>query len=267
MAGPLPGRALDCLRPTLVLDSPVPAMSESLHLADLSMRASYRLDSSRFSALIRITHWITTLSFLGLLVSGIAIFLAHPRLYWGETGGLGTPYALAFPLPFMKGGPSGWGRSLHFLSAWACILTGVLYVLSGVFTRHLRKNLLPEKADLSLNSLWRVASERFHLKRPTEEESLSYNVLQRLTYLTVIFVLFPLLIWTGFAMSPALVSVLPGVVTSLGGQETARTIHFFAASFVVLFFFVHIAMICLAGFSARVGAMITGHRTAKIERP
>ena len=82
-------------------------MSESLNLADLSMRASYRLDSSRFSALVRVTHWITTLSFLGLLVSGIAIFLAHPRLYWGETGGLGTPYVLAFPLPFMKGGPSG----------------------------------------------------------------------------------------------------------------------------------------------------------------
>ena len=231
------------------------------------MPASHRVDSSRFSALVRITHWVTTLSFLGLLVSGFAIFLAHPRLYWGETGGLGTPYVLAFPLPFMKGGPSGWGRSLHFLSAWACILTGVLYVLSGIFTRHLRRNLLPEKADLSWNSVRRVASNHFHLKRPTEKDSLTYNVLQRLTYLTVIFVFFPLLIWTGFAMSPAIVSVLPGTVTLLGGQETARTIHFFVASFVVLFFFVHIAMVCLAGFTTRVEAMITGHRAAKLERP
>ena len=231
------------------------------------MRASHRLDSARFSALVRITHWATTVSFLGLLVSGFAIFIAHPRLYWGETGGLGTPYVLAFPLPFMKGGPSGWGRSLHFLSAWVCILTGVLYVLSGIFTRHLRTNLLPEKADLSWSSLGVVASNHFHLRRPTEEDSLTYNVLKRLTYLAVIFVFFPLLIWTGFAMSPAVVSVLPSVVTLLGGQETARTIHFFVASFVVLFFFVHIAMVCLAGFTTRVGAMITGHRTAKEERP
>jgi thiosulfate reductase cytochrome b subunit len=242
-------------------------MSESTYLAGLSVPASHRLDSSRFSALVRITHWITTLSFLGLLVSGIAIFIAHPRLYWGETGGLGTPYVLAFPLPFMKGGPSGWGRSLHFLSAWVCILTGILYVLSGIFTRHLRRNLLPEKADLSWSSLWRVASNHLHFRRPTEKDSLTYNVLQRLTYLTVIFVLFPLLIWTAFAMSPAIVSVFPGVVTLLGGQETARTIHFFVASIVVLFFFVHIAVICLAGFTTRVGAMITGQRTAKVERP
>lgn len=242
-------------------------MSESIYVAGLSTRASHRLDSSRFSALVRITHWITTVSFLGLLVSGLAIFLAHPRLYWGETGGLGTPYVLAFPLPFMKGGPSGWGRSLHFLSAWACILTGILYVLSGILTRHLRKNLLPEKESLSLDSLWRVASKAFRSRNPAEEDSLSYNVLQRLTYLTVIFFLFPLLIWTGFAMSPAIVSVLPGTVTLLGGQETARTIHFFVASLVVLFFFVHIAMICLAGFRGRVGAMITGHGAAKVQRP
>ncbi len=242
-------------------------MAESTYLPGLAMRVSHRLDSSRFSALVRVTHWITTLSFLGLLVSGFAIFLAHPRLYWGETGGLGTPYVLAFPLPFMKGGPSGWGRSLHFLSAWACILTGILYVLSGIFTRHLHRNLLPEKSDLSWSSLRRVASNHIHLRRPTEEDSLTYNVLQRLTYLAVIFAFFPLLIWTGFAMSPAIVSVLPGVVTLLGGQETARTIHFFVASFVVLFFFVHIAMVCLAGFTTRVGAMITGHRAAKVERP
>jgi thiosulfate reductase cytochrome b subunit len=231
------------------------------------MRALHRLDSSRFSALVRITHWVTTLSFFGLLVSGIAIFIAHPRLYWGETGGLGTPYVLAFPLPFMKGGPSGWGRSLHFLSAWVCVLTGILYVLSGIFTQHLRRNLLPEKAEPFWSSLRRVASNHLHLRRPTEEDSLTYNILQRLTYLTVIFVFFPLLIWTGFAMSPAIVSVLPGTVTLLGGQETARTIHFFVASFVVFFFFVHIAMICLAGFTARVGAMITGRRVTKVDRP
>src|ERR1700733_9206092 len=80
----------------------------------------------RHSAIVRITHWITTLSFLGLLVSGIAILLAHPRLYWGETGAVGMPSLIDLPLPFVLVGQTGWGRYLHFLSAWVCVLTGLL---------------------------------------------------------------------------------------------------------------------------------------------
>jgi thiosulfate reductase cytochrome b subunit len=242
-------------------------MAESTYLPGLAVRATHRLESARFSAVVRVTHWLTTLSFLGLLVSGFAILIAHPRLYWGETGALGGPYVLAFPLPYMKGGPSGWGRLLHFLSAWVCILTGILYVVSGIFTRHFRTHLLPAKAALSWRSIGRVISRHVHLKRPTDEESQAYNVLQQLTYLAVIFVLFPLVIWTGFAMSPAIVSVVPGVVTSLGGQETARTLHFFVSSFLVLFLVVHIAMVILAGFTRRVWAMIAGGRAAGMERP
>src|SRR5580704_5451 len=91
-----------------------------------------RSAAPRHSAVVRITHWINTLSFFGLLVSGIAILLAHPRLYWGETGSVGTPSLLDLPLPFLLTGQSGWGRYLHFLSAWACVLNGTLYVLSGL---------------------------------------------------------------------------------------------------------------------------------------
>jgi thiosulfate reductase cytochrome b subunit len=74
----------------------------------------------------------------------------------------------------------------------------------------------------------------------------------------VIFVLFPLVIWTGLAMSPAIASVLPAVVTALSGQQSARTLHFFVSVFLVLFLMVHIAMIYLAGFRDRMRAMITG---------
>lgn len=242
-------------------------MAETTYLPGLAVQEAHRSEFARFSATVRVTHWLTTLSFLGLLVSGFAILLAHPHLYWGETGGLGGPTVMSFPLPTMKGGPSGWGRRLHFLSAWICVLTGIFYVISGVLTRHFQRNLLPEKQDLSWRSLARVASNHLHLRRPPERDVLSYNVLQRLTYLTVIFVMFPLLLWTGFAMSPAIVSIFPGVVTSLGGQETARTLHFFVSAFVVLFVLVHMAMLCLAGFVARVAPMITGHRTTNLERP
>jgi thiosulfate reductase cytochrome b subunit len=242
------------------------AMAESAYLPGLPTRISDILDSPRHSAVVRITHWINTLSFFGLLVSGFAILLAHPRFYWGEAGGVGTPSLIDLPLPFMKGGPSGWGRNLHFLSAWVCVFNGSLYALSGILTRHFRKNLLPAKADLAWGSISRVVSNHLRFKRPGVETSLAYNLFQRLTYLVVVFVLFPLMIWTGFAMSPAIVSVFPALVTVLGGQQSARTIHFFAADFLVLFLLVHVAMVYFAGFRNRMQAMITGRSAAREER-
>ena len=66
----------------------------------------------RHSALVRVTHWLTAGSFIALTISGVAILLAHPRLYWGETGAVGTPSLIDLPLPFLLTGQSGWGLSL-----------------------------------------------------------------------------------------------------------------------------------------------------------
>src|ERR1035438_5579948 len=123
-------------------------MAGSAYFPRIATQSSDIADAPRHSAIVRITHWINTLSFFGLLVSGIAILLAHPRLYWGETGSVGTPSLIDLPLPFLLGGQSGWGRSQHFLFAWVCVLNGFLYVISGLFTQHFRKNVLPAKADL-----------------------------------------------------------------------------------------------------------------------
>jgi thiosulfate reductase cytochrome b subunit len=226
------------------------ATAESAQLAKAGKRIPDALGAPRHSAVVRVTHWINAVSFFGLLISGFAILLAHPRFYWGEAGGLGTPSVLDLPLPFMKGGPSGWGRNLHFLSAWVSIVNGSVYVLSSTLTRHFRNDLLPAKIDLL---------------QPAAMASLTYNLVQKLTYLGVVFLLLPLIIWTGFAMSPAIVSVLPWVVTIFGGQQSARTIHFFAADLLTVFLLVHIAMVYLAGFTSRVRTMITGRNTARVE--
>lgn len=231
-------------------------MADSAYLPGVAITHADLRDVPRHSGVVRITHWINFISFVLLLVSGVAILLAHPRLYWGETGGVGMPSLIDLPLPFMLEGQSGWGRSQHFLFAWVCVLNGALYVLSGLFTRHFRDHLLP--ADLSWASLMQVVSNHLHFKQSGPEAS-SYNPLQRLTYLSVVFFLFPVMIWTGLAMSPALVSVFPVLVTVLGGQQSARTIHFFAAVLLGLFLLVHIAMVCISGFAARMRAMITGH--------
>ncbi len=167
---------------------------------------------------MRVTHWINLVSFVALIVSGVAILLAHPRFYWGETGSVGTPSLIDLPLPFLLTGQSGWGRYLHFLSAWVCVLNGAAYLL---------------------------ARPRYAI----------YGRLQRVTYRIVVFALFPLVIWTGLAMSPAVTSVLPLLVTSLGGRQSARTIHFFVADTLLLFLLVHIAMVIRTG---HLRAMIVG---------
>jgi len=224
---------------------------------------------SRHSALVRATHWITTLAFLALLVSGVEIVISHPRSYWGETGNIHTPTLFKLPIPssrslvptgygYVLPDQNGWSRYLHFQAAWVVVLTGLLYVISGFFTGHLRKNLLPGGADLSWRAFSTAMAKHLRFKRPSAPEAWSYNVLQRLSYLLVIFVLFPLVIWTGLAMSPAFVSAFPATVTLLGGRQSARTLHFFVSLALLLFVLVHVVMVFVAGFWSRMRAMITG---------
>ena len=152
----------------------------------------------------------------------------------------------------------GPGRYLHFLSAWISLFAGLIYLINGLCTYHFRKHLLPSRSDLNWKQIRQVILRHLRFEQPPKEDALSYNFLQRLTYLLVIFVLFPLMFWTGLAMSPAVTSVFPAIVTVFGGQQSARTIHFFAASLLVLFFLIHVLMVSLAGLVVRSRAMITG---------
>src|SRR5947208_9563593 len=216
----------------------------------------------RHAALVRVTHWITALCFFALLVSGIEIVISHPRFYWGETGNVLTTPLFQLPIPssralvptgygYVLPDQNGWSRYLHFQAAWIAVWTGLLYTISALFTGHLRRNLLPSKADLSWRGFSSAIARHLRSERPNGAEAWSYNVLQRLTYLFVIFVLFPLVIWTGLAMSPAFVSAVPATVTLLGGQQSARTIHFFVSLALLLFVLVHVVIVCLAGFRSR----------------
>jgi thiosulfate reductase cytochrome b subunit len=224
---------------------------------------------ARHSALVRITHWITTLCFFALLVSGIELVISHPRFYWGETGNDTTATLFKFHIPasrklvptgyaYTLPDQNGWSRYLHFQAAWIVILTGLLYVIAGVLNGHFRRNLFPSDGDLSWKALRTTIASHLRFARPSAAEAWSYNVLQRLAYLFVIFVLFPLVIWTGLAMSPAFVSAVPASVNLLGGQQSARTLHFFVTVALVLFLLVHVGMVVFAGFWSRMRAMITG---------
>ena len=255
----------------------IPGVSESACIPSSASAVPATTATSRHSAIVRVTHWITTLCFLALLVSGVEILISHPRFYWGETGNVLTPTLFKLPIPssralvptgygYVLPDQNGWSRYLHFQAAWVVVLTGLLYVISSFFTGHLRKNLLPSGADLSWRAFSTAIANHLRFLRPSAAEAWSYNLLQRLSYLFVIFVLFPLEIWTGLAMSPAFVSVVPATVTLLGGQQSARTLHFFVSLALLLFVLVHVVMVCLAGFRSRMRAMITGRPSKNMER-
>ena len=168
----------------------------------------------RHNVLVRATHWVNFLSFVALAVSGVAILLAHPRFYWGETGYFDTPAAFELPLP-VNLDQTGWGRDLHFLGAWSAVINGLIYVAWGLFSRHFR--------------------------------FIDYKPLQRLAYLSVIFGLLPVTILTGLTLSPAVTAAFPMLFAIFGGRQSARTIHFFAADLLVLFLIGHVIMTIRSG--------------------
>jgi thiosulfate reductase cytochrome b subunit len=260
-----------------VASGTISQMADSVCVPASVSTASAAAVRPRHSAVVRAAHWITTLCFFALLVSGVEILISHPRFYWGEAGNALSPPLFKLPIPasrtsvptgygYVLPDQNGWSRYLHFQTAWVAVLTGLLYVAWGLVQGHFRRNLLPARAELTCRGIWAVIARDLRLKPARASETRSYNVLQRLTYLLVIFALFPLVIWTGLAMSPAIASAFPRAVAALGGQQSARTIHFFVSVLLVVFLLVHLVMICLTGFRNRMRAMVTGRPSSGMER-
>lgn len=229
------------------------------------------------SLLVRVTHWIITICFFLLLLTGINILISHPRFYWGETGNVLMKPLFQFHIPssralvptgygYVLPDQNGWSRALHFQTAWILVLTGSLYAIYGFVSGHFRKDFVPRKGASSWRAIREVIAGHLRLRKRSEADASSYNVLQRISYLVVVFVLFPLIIWTGLALSPAFNSAVPQAVNWLGGRQSARTLHFFVTVALVLFVFVHILLVCLSGFRNRMKSMITGNSGSRKER-
>ena len=236
------------------------------------------MNAPRHSALVRLTHWLTVIAFLALLVTGLELVISHPRFYWGETGNVNMRPLFSLPLPTSRDtinngygsnmpDQNGWSRYLHFESAWLLVLTALVYGIASLLNGHFRRDLVPAPGQRAPRAYLDRIAKYLRRSPPDADEAASYNALQRASYLGVIFILFPLVIWTGLALSPAFNAAFPFFVDVLGGRQSARTLHFFLTWALVLFFVVHIAMIALAGFWSRTRAMITGRAPAQEELP
>ncbi len=235
---------------------------------------------------VRISHWIIVVSFFTLGITGVFIFAAHPRLYWGEVGNNLTPALLEIPITnnhrpdelvqtvsftevsatafsanrtYRIFNQNAWGRSLHFLGAWFLVISGLFYALAGVFSGHIKNDLLPRARELAPRALWRDMKKHLVLQFGPARSGPPYGLLQRCAYASVAFIALPLMLVTGLTMSPAVTAAYPILLNVFGGYQSARTIHFFAFAALVLFLVVHVAMVALTGFRRQMRAMILGN--------
>jgi thiosulfate reductase cytochrome b subunit len=148
------------------------------------------------------------------------------------------------------------GRQWHFFFAWILVINGLVYLFHSFVTHHVRRDLMPTRADW--RSIGRSIRDHLKLRHAQGEPAKRYNVLQKLTYLSVIFLLLPLVMVTGWAMSPWLNTVIPGWVDALGGRQSARTLHFIVAWLLVLFVLIHVFQVIVTGFWNNLRSMITG---------
>ena len=197
----------------------------------------------------------------GQVTEGVAQIGGHE---FDTTGFLGASrygdglVARGFPAWATLPGPS-WlalARQWHFAFAWILVINAFVFFVLGVRSRHFLKDLIPTRADIA--HLGREILAHARLRFPHGEEARRYNGLQKLAYSLVLFVLGPLIVMTGLAMSPTMDSAFPLLPALFGGRQSARTIHFLCAFSFLGFFVIHIAMVVLAGSWNNLRSMITG---------
>ena len=188
-------------------------------------------------------------------------FVTHGVLGASKVGAADEWTVRAFPSWATIPGPQwlSMGRHWHFFFAWLFVINGVAYVLYGLFSGHLRRDMLPTRTELV--NIGRSIKDHVLFRHPTGEAAKRYNVLQNLAYLVVIFGLLPLVIVAGMAMSPRLDAVWPGWIDLLGGRQSARTLHFLAATGLLLFVLVHVFEVLISGVWNQLRSMVTGWYT------
>ena len=198
--------------------------------------------NGEFSGVTRVFgHEFDTTGVLGLSTAPDGRTDTHAFPAWATIPGF---YSLAL------------ARDWHFFFAWILVINGAAYVLYSLFSRHLLRDLAPTRVELG--GIGTSIVDHLKFKHPTGAAAKRYNVLQKLAYLSVIFVLVPLMIIAGWALSPWLNSIIPGWVDILGGRQSARTIHFLVAWLLFLFVAVHVFEVIVSGFWNHMRSMITG---------
>ena len=272
-----------------------PSASDSLRASEQTVSSAYSIERMyRHRLPVRISHWLNVPFLIILIMSGLQIFNAHPALYWGDrsdrdrplfsirpvrtdsgdikgvTTILGHPFDTTGVLGYSNGSGRafpGWatipspkwlamGRQWHLFFAWLFVINGLIFTVYAFASRHITRDLAPTGKDW--RGIGRSIRDHLVFRHPTGEAAKQYNVLQKLAYASIVFILAPLIMLTGLAMSPTIDATFPWLLTIFGGRQAARTIHFITCFSFVGFIMVHILQVFLTGFFNNIRSMVTG---------
>lgn len=248
-------------------------------LLDYSIDSNLPPSPHGFPAWLRLTHLFNFFFLIMLARSGLSILADHPRLYWNHHCTPGsewirfTPIAVpkdrlwtakddarfVSPLLALPGyrHTIGMARSWHFLSLYGFLINGSIFV-AMLFLTDQWLRLVPTSWEFFPNA-WNtfVHYATFHM--PVEPNGFYYyNPLQQLAYFSVIFVMVPLSMLTGMAMSPALDNRFTWFPKLFGGRQAARSLHFLLLIGYVSFLAVHVSLVVVTGFARNMNHIVLG---------
>ncbi|MET4898076.1 cytochrome b/b6 domain-containing protein [Sphingomonadaceae bacterium jetA1] len=217
----------------------------------------------RHGVVTRLWHGVNAVAVLILLGSGLGISNAHPRLYWGQYGANFDPAWARLPrFPGWMTIPGHYDLALsrrwHLFFALVLGFGLLAYMVGGLATRHFQRDLRIRGRELRPRALWTDLRHHLAFRFHDARDPRAYNILQKLSYASVLFVALPLAILTGIALSPGMNAAWPWLLDLLGGRQSARSIHFITATLLALFTIVHLALVILAGAGNGLRSMTTG---------
>lgn len=217
----------------------------------------------RHGAATRIWHWINAVAIFVLIGSGLGISNAHPRLYWGRYGAnFDHAWATLPRFPAWLTIPANYNLALsrrwHLFFALVLAFGLLAYMIASLLNRHFRRDLTLRRAELTPQHIWADFKAHLAFRFHDPEAPRAYNVFQKLSYILVLFVALPLVIFTGVALSPGMNAAWPWLLDLFGGRQSARSLHFLAMVVIAGFTIVHLVLVILAGAWNEVRSMITG---------
>ena len=193
---------------------------------------------------------------------GVTQVLGHA---FNTTGVLGVsntsdgPAARGFPgwLTLPASQDLATGRRWHFMFAWILAINGLIYIVYSLVSGHFVRDLVPRLREFA--DIPRDIVMHLRLRFAHGADAPQYNILQKLTYGLILFVVLPVMVLAGLEMSPRIDAALPWLRVLFGGRQSARTIHFILAWSLAGFLLLHLVMVVVSGLLNNMRSMITGH--------
>jgi thiosulfate reductase cytochrome b subunit len=236
-------------------------------------------DPVGFPMWLNLSHWVNFFFLILIIRSGLSILVDHPRLYWNNGCTPGTDWIRFTPLKKPKdkswtakedaryispllGLPGyrhtiGIARAWHFLTVPFFVLNGVVFIILLFYT-HQWHRLVPLSWKI-IPSSWSIFVHYVTFNMPVEPNGFyHFNALQQISYFAVVFILAPLAMLTGMAMSPAIENRFHWYPKIFGNRQSARSIHFLIMITYVFFIIIHVALIAVTGLVRNMNHIVLG---------